>query len=52
MHDTKQVHMTVDADYHYLGVYLGNGLFLDANKNLSINLVKLLGLDKENYFKI
>ena len=33
-------------------MYLGNGLFIDANKNLTINLVKLLGLDKENYFKI
>ena len=42
----------VDTPYHYLGVDLGNGLFLDSHNNLSINILKLLGIDREDDFKI
>lgn len=43
---------TVDVPYHYLGVDLGNGLFLDSHNNLSFNILKLLGIDREDDFKI
>ena len=43
---------TVNVPYHYLGVDLGNGLFLDAHNNLSFNILKLLGIDREDDFKI
>jgi hypothetical protein len=42
----------VDVPYHYLGVDLGNGLFLDAHNNLSFNILKLLGIDREDDFRI
>jgi len=43
---------TVNDPYNYLGVDLGNGLFLDANNNLSFNILKLLVIDREDDFKI
>ncbi len=42
----------VPVAYHYLGVDLGNGIFLDANMNLSLNLFQLLGLGKDQDFTI
>jgi hypothetical protein len=42
----------VTVPYNYLGVDLGNGLFLDAHNNLSISILKLLGIDREDDFKI
>jgi hypothetical protein len=42
----------VAVPYHYLGVDLGNGLFLDSHNNLSFNILKLLGIDREDDFKI
>ena len=38
--------------YHYLGVNLGNGVFLDANMNLSLNLTEILGFGKNDSFRI
>lgn len=46
----KQVQVPVP--YHYLGVDMGNGIFLDANQNLSLNLLKLLGLKPDQDFTI
>lgn len=43
---------TAPVPYHYLGVNLGNGVFLDANMNLSLNLLELLDIDKDDSFKI
>ncbi|TAL35330.1 MAG: hypothetical protein EPN93_10590 [Spirochaetes bacterium] len=42
----------VPVPYHYLGVDMGNGLFLDANMNLSLNLFQLLGIRKDQDFTI
>lgn len=42
--------ITENKPYHYLGVYLGNGLFLDANLNLGLDLIRLLHLeDRQNF---
>ncbi|MCB1137468.1 MAG: hypothetical protein KDK23_01885 [Leptospiraceae bacterium] len=38
--------------YYPLGVYMGNGLFLDAVGNLSVDLVTYIGLDDQNDFTI
>ncbi len=38
--------------YHYLGVHLGNGLFYDANRNLTLNLDQLPALKDLNNFTI
>jgi hypothetical protein len=46
----KQVQVAVP--YHYLGVDMGNGIFLDANMNLSLSLHKLLGLRNDQNFTI
>jgi len=43
---------TVPVPYHYIGVDLGNGLFLDARLNLSINLLKFANLQGKDSFKI
>ncbi|MEQ9442293.1 MAG: hypothetical protein RIG62_24850 [Cyclobacteriaceae bacterium] len=32
---------TTPTPYHYLGLHLGNGLFYDANRNLTLNLDQL-----------
>ncbi len=49
---TRTTTQTVDVPYHYIGVDLGNGLFLDARLNLSINLVKFFELEELDYFKV
>jgi len=38
--------------YHFMGVYLGNGIFLDYHRNLSLDIGLLLGLDKINDYTI
>ncbi|MEQ9366823.1 MAG: hypothetical protein RIF32_21465, partial [Leptospirales bacterium] len=38
--------------YHYVGASLGNGLFLDANMNLSLDIVRLAGLEASRGFRI
>jgi hypothetical protein len=38
--------------YHYLGSYLGNGLFLDINGNIGVDIIRLLGFDGEYSFKL
>ncbi len=43
---------TVNVPYHYIGVDLGNGLFLDANGNLSLNILSLLGKSNRDDFAI
>ncbi|MEQ8532406.1 MAG: hypothetical protein RIB86_11165, partial [Imperialibacter sp.] len=40
------------VSYHPLGFELGNGLFFDLNKNLSLDLAYLLKLDKNRDFKL
>ena len=40
------------AAFHYVGVRLGNGLFLDANLNLALDIVTLLGLDTSSDFVV
>lgn len=50
-HTTTQ-QVSVPVPYHYLGVDLGNGIFLDANKNLSLNLYQYLGLANSQNFTI
>lgn len=46
----KQVQVPVP--YHYLGVDMGNGIFLDANQNLSLILPKMVGLNTNQNFTI
>ncbi len=46
----KQVQVPVP--YHYLGVDMGNGIFLDANQNLSLILPKVIGLNANQNFTI
>jgi hypothetical protein len=38
--------------YNYLGVYLGNGFFMDLNGNLAIDIFKLIGLQENEYFSL
>jgi hypothetical protein len=38
--------------YNYIGVYLGNGFFVDLNGNFCIDIVKLLGLEAHAYFSL
>ncbi len=33
------------VQYHYIGVYLGNGLFMDSNKNLGVDIINYFGID-------
>ena len=42
----------VPMPYHYLGVDLGNGLFLDAHLNLTLNLIELIDLEDTEEFQI
>jgi len=42
----------VPVPYHYLGVDMGNGLFLDAHLNLTLNLYQVLGIGKNQDFTI
>lgn len=41
-----------DRPYYPLGLFMGNGLFLDAVGNLSIDLVTLVGLSNQKSFTI
>ncbi|MCB1315064.1 MAG: hypothetical protein KDK27_03875 [Leptospiraceae bacterium] len=43
---------TEPVPYHYLGVDLGNGLFLDANLNLGMDIIKLFELENKASFTI
>ena len=45
-------YQTTPVPYHYLGVNLGNGLFYDANRNLSLNLDQLPELKQLKDFTI
>jgi hypothetical protein len=38
--------------YHYLGSYVGNGLFLDINGNVVVDIIRLFGFDGEYAFKL
>ncbi|MDR1316127.1 MAG: hypothetical protein LBK13_04560 [Spirochaetales bacterium] len=38
--------------YHYLGTYIGNGLFLDINGNVVVDIIRLLGFDEAYSFKL
>ena len=38
-----------DVPYHYVGLRLGNGLFLDYNHNLSVDLVEFFNLGKSDF---
>lgn len=42
----------IEAEYSNVGVYYGNGLFMDSNLNFYIDVVKLLELDKLDNFTI
>ncbi len=33
------------VQYHYIGVYFGNGLFIDVNKNLGVDIINYFGID-------
>lgn len=44
--------LTDDVPHHYLGVYLGNGIFTDLNGNLSVDIVRLLGFDAAPSFRL
>lgn len=46
----QQRHIT-PVPYHYIGVDLGNGIFLDANMNLSLNLIELMKLRNRKSFR-
>ena len=35
--------------YHYLGIRLGNGIFLDLNENLCVDLLEFYHIDKNNF---
>lgn len=39
----------VEVPYHYVGVRFGNGLFLDYNQNLSVDLIEFFGLEDEDF---
>lgn len=43
---------TVDVPYHFLGVYLFDGVFLDLNNNLSVNVIHLLNNNGDGDFEI
>ena len=43
---------TVDVSYHPLGFYLGNGLFIDLNDNLSLLIPHLLQIGWDENFAI
>ena len=43
---------SVPVPYHYLGVDLGNGLFLDANLNLALDVLRLRHLDAVRSFSV
>jgi hypothetical protein len=49
---TRTESYQVPVPYHYLGVDMGNGIFLDANMNLALNLFQLLGITKDQDFRI
>lgn len=46
---TSTTTQTVDVPYHYLGVRFGNGIFLDYNQNLSIDLVEFFNLGSSDF---
>lgn len=43
---------SVPVPYHYLGVDLGNGLFLDANLNLALDVLRLQKLHTARNFSV
>ncbi len=40
------------SPYHFLGADIGNGLFVDFNGNLCVDLVRLAGLDRLDSFRL
>jgi hypothetical protein len=53
--------LTTDGSYkqpgdfipqHYLGTYVGSGLFLDINGNVGVDIIRLLGFDTAHTFKL
>ena len=38
-----------DMNYHFVGVSFGNGLFLDYNQNLSVDLIEFFDLDDKSF---
>lgn len=42
----------IDKPYTNIGIYFGNGIFLDSNLNLYVDVIKLLELEKLDYFHI
>jgi hypothetical protein len=38
--------------YHYLGTYIGNGLFLDINGNVAVDIIRLFGFDEAYSFTL
>lgn len=48
----KELIERISKDYDLIGVNLGNGLFLDASLNLSLDLFELIGVKNKEAFKI
>jgi hypothetical protein len=46
---TIRKEVMTDAPDHILGVRLGNGLFLDYNRNLSVDLIEFFGLEDMDF---
>ncbi|MDR2588326.1 MAG: hypothetical protein LBC67_02760 [Spirochaetales bacterium] len=38
--------------HNYLGVYIGNGLFIDINGNIGVDLIRLFGFDRKRSFRL
>ena len=38
--------------HHYLGTYIGSGLFIDINGNIGVDIIRLFGLDTAKAFKL
>jgi hypothetical protein len=38
--------------YHYIGIYIGNGIFIDANLNISLNIMRFFNLEEKNHVVI
>jgi hypothetical protein len=38
--------------HHYLGIYAGNGLFIDINGNVGIDIIRLFGFDALRGFRL
>lgn len=48
----RQVTTQVADPYHPIGVHLGNGLFIDANRNVAISIPHMLALFNEENFTV